>query len=1835
MAIAEEPEPTLMAQLEDLPGEEVTATFALTTDLTQVSTSSPSNAMTAMDALTIDLFNALNGKSSAEKVNFDLRTELKECHEKLKELVVYEASYKDQVNGNQVLCIEREQAIADKEKALAELLSEKVTVKSWVDASEKVDEIISTQRHPMNRTCLEFSPIFKDDSAIPVQPPKNLDSKNLPIHPPKPKIQNHKTSKVLGGSPTGSGAKKSIQSPSPRIKVDLITKPQEKNPIPPQTKDIGIIDLCPHATKAEKAAKVKKGPKANKSAKGNKPLIAESVTIPDPVKTEASVKTEVVASTPTAQIKKGIWYLDSGCSKHMTGNKHVLIDFKEEGGPSVKFGGEGRGITRGFGTLTNGKTTFRRVSYVEGLTHNLLSISQLCDKDHKVSFSKKSCQVKNKHKKVILRGQRSHDVYVINMDTSTENVCFMSRASSEINWLWHKRLSHLNFKTINQLSISNLVKGLLENSFAKESLCAACEKGKQTKASFKSKQVSSINSPLHLLHMDLFGPVNIQPMGGKRFTLVIVDEYSRYTWVFFLRAKSETPQVIISFILRMEKYNQITVRSIRSDHGTELKNSVLDEFLVIKGISQNFSSVRTPQQNGAAERTNCTLIEAARSMLIEAHLLIQFWAEAVNTACYTQNRSMIVKRFKKTAYELIRGRKPNIEYFHIFGCNCYIKNDRDVLGKFDAKADDGFLVGYSTISKAYRVFNKRRQTIEETIHVKFDESNPFSSSSPSDNNDVDQWANSYFQVPENEGPDTNIPAAGTPSPIPDGFEEIPEIPQDPPMDVKSVFLNGKLTEEVYVAQPRGFTDPKHLNHVYKLNKALYGLKQAPRAWYETLFTYLIKEGFTRGKIDSTLFVKTYKDHVFLAQIYVDDIIFGSTKAKLCKTFEALMQAEYKMFMMGELTYFLGLQVKQSEKGIFISQGKYVREMLAKFKLTTCSALKTPMAPSLKLDRDFEGKSVDVTLYIGMIGSLLYLTASRPDIMYATCLCARYQADPKESHMKAVKRIMVQTRSQFDDGEAGQSDQIAAQITETLQQMLPGLFNQMKDELIQTMDQCIDAALTARSSGSGSTGQSQTRGITFKDFMACQPPFFEGKKGPRGLLLLDLVLKKYTEVQITALTWEEFRAMFDEEFAPRIEKERIAAEFLKLTQTTESVNDITAQFLEKLLFVPGYANDESLKMVRDVGILKTEIKGAVATGRCKTFNAMVEVARAQELVLEERQQGKRKAEDQPALTKKFKGARSDSRSGSSSCPKCGRYHRGVFPVNSKPALVLFDTGATQSYVSHRFCKDFQIELGNLDSPLAIDVAAEEVQVVEHVYQGCSIDIFGVRFSINLIPIPMNGVDVVVGIDWMFPNRATTDVTGQLVRIQNPSGGKLVVYGKGKRLGTQFCSVAKARKYIQQGCSGFLAYAVEGQAEERKLAVADVPVVSEFPDVEFGIDLVHGAAPIARAPYRLAPPELQELSSQLQELSGKGFIRPSSSPWGAPILFVKKKGGSHRMCIDYRGINKLTIKSRYPLPRIDDLFHQLQGASWFSKIDLRSGYHQLRVKEADVHKTAFRTRYGHYEFLVMPFGLTNAPAAFMDLMNRVCQPMLDRSVIVFIDDILIYSKWSREEHAVHLREVLEVLRRERLYAKFSKCAFWLQEVQFLGHIVNREGIKVGPAKIEAVMEWEIPTTPTEIRSFLGLAGYYRRFIKDFSKIARGRVIAYVSRQLKPHEANYPNHDLELAAVVFALKIWRHYLYGVKCTINTDHRSLRHFLEQPHLNMRQRRWLDVVKDYDYEFLYHPGKANVVADALSRKPAPTSLRVSHLKMAVTTSFLDLVRQGQEEASLEGNQKGNGFGVS
>nr|AAV31274.1 putative polyprotein [Oryza sativa Japonica Group]AAV31378.1 putative polyprotein [Oryza sativa Japonica Group] len=582
--------------------------------------------------------------------------------------------------------------------------------------------------------------------------------------------------------------------------------------------------------------------------------------------------------------------------------------------------------------------------------------------------------------------------------------------------------------------------------------------------------------------------------------------------------------------------------------------------------------------------------------------------------------------------------------------------------------------------------------------------------------------------------------------------------------------------------------------------------------------------------------------------------------------------------------------------------------------------------------------------------------------------------------------------------------------------------------------------------------------------------------------------------------------------------------------------------------------------------------------------------------------------------------------------------GTFSVNSVPATVLFDSGATHSFLSMSFAGNHGMEVEDLRRPLMVSTPSNQALSLQR-SPSVRIEIQGVPFLANLILLESKDLDVILGMDWLARHKGVIDCANRKVTLISNDGRVVTVHA---------LSSESLRSRLNQ------------------ITLEEIPIVREYPDVfpddlpgmppkrdiEFRIDLVPGTTPIHKRPYRMAANELAEVKRQVDDLLQKGYIRPSSSPWGAPVIFVEKKDHTQRMCVDYRALNDVTIKNKYPLPRIDDLFDQLKGATVFSKIDLRSGYHQLRIKEEDIPKTAFTTRYGLFECTVMSFGLTNAPAFFMNLMNKVFMEYLDKFVVVFIDDILIYSR-TKEEHEEHLRLALEKLREHQLYAKFSKCEFWLSEVKFLGHVISAGGVAVDPSNVESVTNWKQPKTVSEIRSFLGLAGYYRRFIENFSKIAKpmtrllqkdvkykwseeceqsfqelknrlisapililpdpkkgfqvycdasklglgcvlmqdGKVVAYASRQLRPHEKNYPTHDLELAAVVHALKIWRHYLFGTRTEVYTDHKSLKYIFTQPDLNMRQRRWLELIKDYDMGIHYHPGKANVVADALSRK--------------------------------------------
>ncbi|GJV42042.1 retrovirus-related pol polyprotein from transposon TNT 1-94 [Tanacetum coccineum] len=591
------------------------------------------------------------------------------------------------------------------------------------------------------------------------------------------------------------------------------------------------------------------------------------------------------------------------------------------------------------------------------------------------------------------------------------------------------------------------------------------------------------------------------------------------------------------------------------------------------GISHETSVARSPQQNGVVERQNRMLIEAARTMLIYAKAPLFLWAEAVATACYTQNRSMIRHRHGKTPYELLHDKPPDLSYLHVFGALCYPTNDSENLGKLQPKADIGIFIGYAPTKKAFRIYNRRTRRIIETIHVDFDEltamASEHSSSGPAlhEMTPVTITPEVIAPIPEVVAPEHAVQTSHLPQlqicklvililwmysynflpPITKLFDTIAKGAKDHPllniirwlldrpvstrlqlheqalfcyydafltsvepknykdaltqacwieamqeelheferlevwelvpppdkafvitlkwiykvkldelggilknkarlvargyrqeegidfeesfapvarleairiflafaahmnmvvyqMDVKTAFLNGNLREEVYVSQPDGFVDPDKPNYVYKLKKALYGLKQAPRAWYDMLSSFLISNDFSKGSVDPTLFIRREGKELLLVQIYVDDIIFAASTPELCDLFAKIMCSKFKMSMMGKISFFLGLQISQSPRGIFINQSKYALESLKKYGFESCDPVDTPMVEKSKLDEDKEGKAVDPSHYRGMIGTLLYLTASRPDLQFAICMCARYQARPTEKHLNAVKRI---------------------------------------------------------------------------------------------------------------------------------------------------------------------------------------------------------------------------------------------------------------------------------------------------------------------------------------------------------------------------------------------------------------------------------------------------------------------------------------------------------------------------------------------------------------------------------------------------------------------------------------------------------------------------------------------------------------------------------------------------------------------------------------------------------------------------------------------------------------
>ncbi|KAJ9557826.1 hypothetical protein OSB04_012440 [Centaurea solstitialis] len=1590
--------------------------------------------------------------------------------------------------------------------------------------------------------------------------------------------------------------------------------------------------------------------------------------------------------------------------------------------------------------------------YIPNMIKNVLSFDLLVDQGFYYKYDYKMISV-FKDNIFYFKATPVNGLYTVNLQDNSSEIYHISKRSKDIEdqtYLWHCRLGHINKKHVELL----LKGGFLGNfDYKPFDNCESCLSGKMTKQPFNNENKRATDL-LEIIHTDVCGPFSHVARGGYRYFITFTDDFSRYGYVYLMRHKSETFEKFKEYQNEVQNLLDKRIKFLRSDRGGEYLSDEFDNHLMECGIVSQLTPPYTPQMNGVSERRNRTLLDMVRTMMCHSSLPISFWGHALETAAHILNRAP-TKSVEKTPYELWKGKKPNISFLKIWGCEVYVK--RPTSEKLKPKSDKCFFVGYPKTTVGYYFYNPEENKVFVARNGKFLEekflslentrkdvdlqvvdeesttpvvepeiqynnvepqSEPIEEVQTQDlrrSSRVRQEPDRYlgFLVSQDSG-DLNEPTSygeavsGSESEqwqeamkaemqsmydnqvweltdlpqhckavgrkwvfkkktdmdgnvhtfkarlVAKGFTQTHGIDYDETfspvamlksirilmaisayfnyeiwqMDVKTAFLNGKLTEDIYMEQPKGFEDPKNPNKVCKLLKSIYGLKQASRSW-NLYFDERIKEfGFTKSEFEPCVYTKFSGSIVTFLVLYVDDILLIGNDVPTLQSVKSWLSKCFQMKDLGEAAYILGIKIyrNRSKRLIGLSQSTYIDKILKKFRMDESKKEFIPMQHGIVLSKtqcpvsSQEQDKMKSVPYASAIGSIMYaMLCTRPDVAYSVSVTSRYQQNPGEPHWVAVKNILKYLRrtkemslvfggtedeisvTGYSDAsfqtdrddfrsqsgyvftlnggaiswKSSKQDTIADSTTEAeyiaasdVAKEAVWLRNFLSDlRVVASISRPIDIFCD----NSGAVAQAKELREHHKSRHVLRKYHLIREIIGRGDVR---ICKIPTEDNVADPLTKPLARVKHEAHANSIGMQYLEAILNPTTQKTFSPFSLSTG----AVFPPGRESRSFFGVILGGG-LATFSRGASSGVTPASFPEKQSHKGSPDHLRPECPQLKRGGAPAPrdrAMTAKDVGkaapapARSRAfRMTTEEAEEAPDVVTGTFLVNSIRAKVLFDTGADYSYATPELLKQCCVNLEPLDHPYEADTANGRVWVREFA-RGCTLELEGCLVPVVLRLIPMESLDVVLRMDWMIRNKVNIDCEQKMVRIKLPDGRTVVVYGAKRNRSTSLISVIKANRCIRQGCVWFMAYVVDSGRD--KLEVKDVKVVCDYPEVfsedlvslppdreiEFWIDLVPAATPIAKAPYRLAPSELKEMLAQLQELLDKGFIRPSTSPWGAPVLFVKKKDGTMRMCIDYRELNKVTVKNKYPLPRIDDLFDQLQGAKFFSKIDLRSGYHQLKVWEEDIPKTAFRTRYGHYEFLVMSFGVTNAPAAFMDLMNRVCKPYLDEFIVVFIDDILIYSK-TAEEHDEHLRKVLEMLKREQLYAKFSKCEFWLKEVQFLVHIVMLEGIKVDPAKVEAIKDWESPKSPSEVRSFLGLAGYYRSapiltlpngtdgFVVycDASKLGLGcvlmqdgKVIAYASRKLKVHELNYPTHDMELAAVVFALMIWRHYLYGVKC-------------------------------------------------------------------------------------------------
>ncbi|KAL4362450.1 hypothetical protein GQ457_04G012430 [Hibiscus cannabinus] len=839
----------------------------------------------------------------------------------------------------------------------------------------------------------------------------------------------------------------------------------------------------------------------------------------------------------TSNGNKDKWLIDSGCTSHMTNDSSIFNKLDSSIKVLVRMGNGAMVKSTGKGTIVvqtkKGTKYINDVLLVPDLNESLLSVAQMVRNGYSLVFENNHCTIMDPEKKEIANVPMENKSFALKWDSTAEGA---HAIHSNDTWLWHRRYGHFNMRALCELHKKNMVRDFPSISLSND-LCEPCKLGKQHRLPFPKEEVWRASEKLQLVHTDICGPHRTLSLGGNKYFILFIDDFTRMTWVYFMIEKSEVFKVFKKFKALAEVQSGCKLQKLRSDRGKEYTSTEFDLFCEDEGIEHQLTVGYTPQQNGVSERKNRTVMEMARCMLMEKNLPKKFWAEAVRTTVYLLNRLLTKAVQDKTPVEAWFGRKPSAKHLRVFGSICYAHIPAQKRSKLDAKADRGIFLGYDSQAKGYRIFNLDTEKIMISRDVEFNEdaswnwdeekvekrnyvlvSNPNDVVSDEPSNEDDEEANNDNHTPpftpiqpnDDSGESSNRQNATGPrgkKSLLDLYNECPIIHLDPeecercylgveepqtyeqafedkrwqqamenemsmikknqtwelvdrPNDRKvigvkwvykiklnpdgsiskykarlvvkgysqqagidygdtfapSAFLNGELEEEIFIEQPPGFFVKGNEEKVCKLKKALYGLKQAPRAWYKKIDSYLIEKGFERSKNEHTLYVKNQgKNDFLIVSLYVDDLLVTGNSSNMVLSFKEEMKKKFEMTDLGLMNYFLGMEVHQGEDGIFISQRKYANDVLKKFKMQNCKPVSTPLVVNEKLSKVDGQRKVDAKEYRSLVGSLLYLTATRPDLMFAASLLSRFMTEPSDVHMGAAKRVLMYLKGTSDFG----------------------------------------------------------------------------------------------------------------------------------------------------------------------------------------------------------------------------------------------------------------------------------------------------------------------------------------------------------------------------------------------------------------------------------------------------------------------------------------------------------------------------------------------------------------------------------------------------------------------------------------------------------------------------------------------------------------------------------------------------------------------------------------------------------------------------------------------------